>query len=179
MERIIWRKHPLTALILLDKMWTPVFLLFGLVYVIINVLLSKHYYVFISWIIWLCISRCIKLSYYFLEKPQYIVYIPLFILFQYFQAIIKIVALFTLSERGWMTRPINVVGNEIVRTGDYAEENKSDNSSKVDIIIEMDGKKYNNSNNLSNKDIINKPDKKNNKKQEKQIKSNLKYIFSE
>jgi len=43
----------------------------------------------------------------------------------------------------------------------------------------MNEKKYKNSNNLSNEDIINKPDKKNNKKQEKQIKSNLKYIFSE
>ena len=116
----IWRKHPFTAFILLDKMITPLYLFFGLFWVIIYALVTKDYYMFISWAIYLVATRILKLCYYLWENGIiYIVYIPIFILFQYFQNLIKIIALITIKDRSWGTRDIKVVGNEIVRTDEY------------------------------------------------------------
>lgn len=128
-EGKIWKYHPITAFIMVDKMLTPFFLLFGLCYVIPIIILRESYYAFIAWAIWLFGTRCLKLCYYLYDNPEYIVYIPVFVLFQYFQSVIKIIALFTLYERGWGTRDIEIVGNEIVR--------KKDMNNKDDHIVEV------------------------------------------
>lgn len=143
-ERKVWKKHPFTAFILLDKMVTPFFLLFGLVFVLVTAIVSEKYYVLVPWAIWLFVTRSLKLLHYLADKPVYILYIPVFILFQYFQSIIKIYALFTMYERGWGTRDIKVVGNKVVRTNEIVKDKNNSNQSNNN----------QNNNNNNNNEII-------------------------
>jgi hypothetical protein len=117
-ERKIWRNNPFTAIVMLDKVITPFFLLYGLFYLPISSIIRRDYVTFVGWLCWLVFSRVVRLVYYFWNHPFHIVYIPFFILFQYLQAIIRIIALFTLYERGWGTRNITFVGNTIQRDGE-------------------------------------------------------------
>lgn len=117
-ERKIWRNNPFTAIVMLDKVITPFFLLYGLFYLPISSIVTRDYVTFVGWLCWLVFSRIARLVYYFWNHPFHIVYIPFFIMFQYLQAIIRIIALFTLYERGWGTRNIAFVGNTIQRNGE-------------------------------------------------------------
>ncbi|EIE91570.1 hypothetical protein RO3G_16281 [Rhizopus delemar RA 99-880] len=58
----------------------------------------------ISYIIWLLLTRFIKLIPHFLKRPQDIWVLPAWLVFNYYFAIMKIYALFTLHEVGWGTR---------------------------------------------------------------------------
>jgi hypothetical protein len=134
-ERKVWKNNPYTAFVMFDKIFTPFLMIGGLVYtfvlcfthkplITVNVLPKAYgttkdgfdYPLFIGYMIWLLISRTLKLYYYLWEFPHHIVYIPMFIFFQYVQALIRLYALVTLYERGWGTRKIEVKGNEIVRS---------------------------------------------------------------
>lgn len=130
-ERKSWRRHPFTLYFMFDKMITPFFLLFGLFFVTITILVNGKYYAFVPWAIWLFVTRCIKLSYYLVHKPIFILYIPVFILFQFFTAFLRIYTLFTTYERGWLTRDISVVGNTIVRTDEIG---KNTDDVHVDVV---------------------------------------------
>ena len=113
-ERKIWKRHPLTAIIMFDKMLSPFFIVGGLIFIVVTIFMGLDFELFIPWLIWLVATRILKLSYYLVEHPQYIVYIPVFVVYQYFQAVIKIIALFTMNQRGWLTRSVKVKGNVIV-----------------------------------------------------------------
>jgi cellulose synthase/poly-beta-1,6-N-acetylglucosamine synthase-like glycosyltransferase len=134
-ERKIWRNNPYTAFVMFDKIFVPFLMIGGVVYTLIlcfthksllpNLLPSqdlenyKHtfdYQLFIAYIVWLLISRTIKLYYYLWEFPSHIIMVPVFVFFQFVQAFIRIYALITIYERGWGTRKIDVVGNEVVRS---------------------------------------------------------------
>jgi cellulose synthase/poly-beta-1,6-N-acetylglucosamine synthase-like glycosyltransferase len=117
-ERKIWRNNTFTAIVMFDKVVTPFFLLYGLFFVPIGAIIRKDYVMFVGWLCWLVFSRVLRLAYYFWKHPLHVVYIPFFIMFQYLQAIIRIVALFTVYERGWGTRSIAFVGNTIQRNGE-------------------------------------------------------------
>lgn len=116
-EKAVWKNNLFTALVLLDKMVTPFFLCFGLFYVPIIAGLKLNWVSIIGWVAWLHFSRTIRLVYYLYRKPWNIVFMTFFILFQYLQGVIRVFALFTVYERGWGTRDIKVVGNEIQRDG--------------------------------------------------------------
>lgn len=117
-ERKVWTTNLFTAIVMLDKFITPFFLLYGLFYVPIISYIRRDYVILVGWCVWLVFSRIIRLSYYFIKNPANIIFIPFFIMFQYLQAIIRILALLTLYERGWGTRNIVFVGNTIARNGD-------------------------------------------------------------
>jgi len=51
-----------------------------------------------SWLVWLVATRTAKLLPHLWRRPQDIIYVPAFILFGYYFAIMKIYALFTLHE---------------------------------------------------------------------------------
>lgn len=140
-ERKIWRNNFYTACVMFDKLFVPFFMMYGIVYTITLCFTHKSfikvpgfpkgvdadkgtfdYPLFLAFIAWLFISRTIKLYYYIWEYPQHIVFIPLFILFQYAQTLIRLYALLTLYERGWGTRKVEVKGNEIVRSDGVAVE---------------------------------------------------------
>ena len=57
-----------------------------------------------SYMVWLMATRTAKLLPHLWHQPEHIIYVPAFILFGYYFAIMKIYALFTLHETAWGTR---------------------------------------------------------------------------
>ena len=114
-ERAVWKNNPFTAIVMLYKVVTPFFLMYGLFFVPISAIIKQDYVMFVGWLIWLVFSRILRLAYYFMKNPLHMILIPFFIIFQYIQAIVRVWALFTLYERGWGTRNITLNGNTIER----------------------------------------------------------------
>lgn len=121
-ERKVWVNNPFTAVVMFDKMITPFFLIYGLFYVPIQAIVDKQLTLFVGWLVWLIVSRSLRLIYYFVFNPGHVILIPFFIMFQYVQAIVRIWALLTLYERGWGTRDITFKGNTIERGEDKENE---------------------------------------------------------
>jgi len=57
-----------------------------------------------SYCVWLSATRTAKLLPHLWHTPHHIIYVPAFILFGYYFAIMKVYALCTLHETGWGTR---------------------------------------------------------------------------
>jgi hyaluronan synthase len=99
----IWKKHKMLALHMLDKFIQPITLLLGPAYLLVA-LYFKHWEIAVIIVSWWMVSRTIKLFPHLREKPEDIVILPLFILSTYWMAIVKVYALMTIDEQGWITR---------------------------------------------------------------------------
>jgi cellulose synthase/poly-beta-1,6-N-acetylglucosamine synthase-like glycosyltransferase len=118
-ERKIWKLHLFTALLLFDKLFTPIYMLYGLFIIPIISILRFDYVIVIGWIIWLLFSRGMKLIHHFNRKPEDLIYLPIYIAYQYLLILIRIYALFHLSNSSWGTRDVGVNdNNEFIRTGE-------------------------------------------------------------
>ena len=133
LERDIWRTTPFTAFILLDKMITPLCVVFGIVWICVWNPIRDRNEAFIGWAIWLFISRVFRLAPYLLYKaseflsknplniinPLFyicgILYILAFIVFQWVQVVIRLYAFMTMYKTNWGTRSITVKNNVVVR----------------------------------------------------------------
>ncbi|KAF7309651.1 hypothetical protein MIND_00336200 [Mycena indigotica] len=134
MERHIWTSHPYVAYTMVrtplisapltltytsypqvDKLFNPFTLLIGPVFVArlmvqSTIPVSEGGYhlpwwnILASYIVWLFATRTAKLLPHLWQRPQDIIYVPAFILFGYYFAIMKLYALCTLHETGWGTR---------------------------------------------------------------------------
>jgi cellulose synthase/poly-beta-1,6-N-acetylglucosamine synthase-like glycosyltransferase len=120
-ERHIWKNTPLTAFIILDKMITPFIIVYGLIVVILSIWLLEKRTVLVGWLIWLVFTRSLKLCYYLWKHPQYIVYIPVFIAFQYVQGVVRIYALLTLFNMNWGTKDVTVKDGKVVRKSEIGQ----------------------------------------------------------
>jgi hypothetical protein len=132
-ERKIWAACPFTSIVMLDKFYTPFFLLFGPTYVLIFFFINgMNYIVLVAYVIWLLVSRAVRLCYHFAEHPGQIVYLPFFVVFQYLQALIRVYALLTLYNRSWGTRQVTVgKDGKVARTGEMKDmEEDSDDESQ-------------------------------------------------
>ncbi|KAK9763991.1 hypothetical protein K7432_008888 [Basidiobolus ranarum] len=110
-ERVIWYRYPYVAYTMLDKLFNPITLLAGPVLVAaLCVKAAKGLYhlplwvVLVSYFIWLLLTRVVKLLPHFWRRPQDIIYVPVFVLFNYYFAIMKLYALLTLHVTAWGTR---------------------------------------------------------------------------
>ncbi|KAG1446487.1 hypothetical protein G6F56_009553 [Rhizopus delemar] len=114
-ERYIWRRHPYVAFTMIDKLFNPLTLLAGPIMVGVFASLQEKragptnpplpaWNIAISYIIWLLLTRFIKLVPHFVKRPLDIWVLPAWLIFNYYFAIMKIYALFTLHEVGWGTR---------------------------------------------------------------------------
>ncbi|KAI8576388.1 hypothetical protein K450DRAFT_257062 [Umbelopsis ramanniana AG] len=114
-ERYIWRRHPYVAFTMVDKIFNPITLLSGPILVCIFAIEQKDkagptnpplpgWNIAISYIVWLMLTRAMKLIPHFIKRPQDIIHIPAWLIFNYYFAIMKVYALFTLHEVGWGTR---------------------------------------------------------------------------
>lgn len=119
---------------MLDKFWTPFFLLFGPIYVLTLFFLNGLDWVaLIGYVLWLLASRAIRLCYHFVEHPFHILYLPFFLVFQYLQAFIRIWALITILDFHWGTRDVGVGKDGLVaRTGEM-EDAGADESETLDM----------------------------------------------
>ncbi|KAG0364727.1 hypothetical protein BGZ54_007219 [Gamsiella multidivaricata] len=108
MERVIWRRHPYVAFTMVDKIFNPITLLSGPISVIVMACEGKFHLpiwdIIISYVVWLMMTRIIKLLPHLFKRPQDIIWVPAFLIFGYYFAIMKLYALFTLHEVGWGTR---------------------------------------------------------------------------
>ncbi|OAX40903.1 hypothetical protein K503DRAFT_686565 [Rhizopogon vinicolor AM-OR11-026] len=124
MERHIWTTHPyvaytmasfISACDIVDKLFNPFTLLVGPCLVGYLVLKSTipvedggyhlpWWNIILSYVVWLMATRTAKLLPHLWHTPSHIIYVPAFILFGYYFAIMKLYALFTLHETGWGTR---------------------------------------------------------------------------
>ncbi|KAL0957056.1 hypothetical protein HGRIS_003154 [Hohenbuehelia grisea] len=115
MERHIWTSHPYVAYTMVDKLFNPFTLLVGPC--LVSVLIYKStipveqggyhlpwWNIILSYMVWLSATRTAKLLPHLWNRPQDIIYVPAFILFGYYFAIMKLYALCTLHETGWGTR---------------------------------------------------------------------------
>ncbi|KAH9919480.1 glycosyltransferase family 2 protein [Epithele typhae] len=114
-ERYIWTAHPYVAYTMVDKLINPLTLLAGPVFVFYILYRSfipvenggfhlPWWNVLVSYLVWLLVTRAFKLLPHLWHRPQDVIYLPAFILFGYYFAVMKIYALFTLHETGWGTR---------------------------------------------------------------------------
>jgi len=60
--------------------------------------------ILLSYAVWLTITRTLKLLPHLWKRPRDVIYVPAFIAFGYYFAVMKMYALFTLHEVGWGTR---------------------------------------------------------------------------
>jgi hypothetical protein len=115
MERYIWTTHPYVAYTMVDKLFNPFTLLVGpclVAYLMFKstVPVDKGGYhlpwwnILGSYFVWLMATRTAKLLPHLWHRPQDVIYVPAFILFGYYFAIMKLYALCTLHETGWGTR---------------------------------------------------------------------------
>jgi len=115
MERHIWTVHPYVAYTMVDKLINPLTLLAGPCFV--SYLMYKStipvaqggyhlpwWNILLSYFVWLLSTRTAKLLPHLWNRPQDIIYVPAFIVFGYYFALMKIYALCTLHETGWGTR---------------------------------------------------------------------------
>jgi len=115
MERHIWTVHPYVAYTMVDKLFNPFTLLVGPV--LVSILIWKStipideggyhlpwWNIVASYMVWLMATRTAKLLPHLWHQPEHIIYVPAFILFGYYFAIMKVYALFTLHETAWGTR---------------------------------------------------------------------------
>eukprot|EP00474_Spongospora_subterranea_P002358 CRZ02816.1 hypothetical protein [Spongospora subterranea] len=106
-DRKIWRRYPYVAMNMLDKMLNPITLLIGPVFIIYAMVMHPRwspYAIGASEVVWLFFSRYIRLAEHWRRKQWDIVYLPLYIVFNYFFALMKVYALCTLHITGWATR---------------------------------------------------------------------------
>jgi cellulose synthase/poly-beta-1,6-N-acetylglucosamine synthase-like glycosyltransferase len=114
-ERHVWTKHPYVCYTMIDKFINPLTLLVGPA--LVSYLLYKStkpidqggyhlpaWDIAVSYIVWLFCTRTLKVLPHLWDRPKDIIYVPVFILFGYYFAIMKIYALFTLHKTGWGTR---------------------------------------------------------------------------
>ena len=93
-------------------------------FIVIGLTISKHNtFIFVGFLAYLLVTRSIKgIMYFAYGNPRppfwWILYMPHFIIFQYFSAVFRIWALFTLRNRKWGNRNVKVSNKtgEIVRT---------------------------------------------------------------
>jgi len=115
MERHVWTSHPYCAYTMVDKLFNPFTLLYGPIVVAVVVYKSTKpvsdggfhlpwWNVILSYMVWLTLTRTAKLLPHLWNRPGDIIYVPAFIAFGYYFAIMKLYALVTLHETGWGTR---------------------------------------------------------------------------
>ena len=96
-------KHPIFTLYLLDRAIQPFTLLISPVYFIVALIL-KLWIPVITILVWWHFSRLIKMFPHLKKYPLDIWMLPVFILFNFVSAYIRLYALFSLNLQGWITR---------------------------------------------------------------------------
>ncbi|KAH8552595.1 nucleotide-diphospho-sugar transferase [Umbelopsis sp. PMI_123] len=142
-ERYIWRRFPYVAFTMLDKMLNPFTLLSGPALVVVFSVQQSRiagdtnqplpgWNIAISYIVWLLLTRAIKLLPHFFRRPLDIIWLPAWLVFNYYFAIMKIYALLTLHEVGWGTRAGVATGlaADIAKEKNDSSESGSDDNDR-------------------------------------------------
>lgn len=101
-SRWLWRNKFL-AFHLLDRFVQPFTLLLGPIYFFVAIF-KGHWLAVGVLLFWWLVSRSVKTYPHLRKNPQDIIYLPAYIAFGYFLAVIKIYTLFTIDTQSWITR---------------------------------------------------------------------------
>lgn len=99
----IWKNHKWLGFYMIDKFIQPVTLLLSPIFFLISIV-SGFFPAALVLVAWWLISRAIKIYPHFKERPQDIFILPVYIPLTFIMAVIKIYALITIGEQGWLTR---------------------------------------------------------------------------
>ncbi|MDP1883777.1 MAG: right-handed parallel beta-helix repeat-containing protein [Candidatus Moranbacteria bacterium] len=102
-ESWVWRRNKILAFHMIDRFFQPFTLLLGPVYFFVAI--SRGYWQIIPiFLAWWIISRSIKIYGHLKKYPDDILIMPHYVLFTFVSAVIKIYALLTVGQQGWITR---------------------------------------------------------------------------
>ncbi|KAJ3071535.1 hypothetical protein HK102_006412, partial [Quaeritorhiza haematococci] len=106
-ERQIWGRHPYVAFSMLDKFFNPITLLAGpitVAYLTTRTTELPVWVILVSYFTWLFVTRLIKYMPHFVRRPQDVLFVPVWIVFNIYFALMKIYCLCTLHITDWGTR---------------------------------------------------------------------------
>lgn len=106
-ERTVWRRYPFVAFTMIDKMFNPITLLAGpitVIYLTTRTEILPPWVIIISYCVWLMLSRLIKYIPHFIHRPQDVITLPVWIVFNIYFALMKVYCLCTLHVTEWGTR---------------------------------------------------------------------------
>jgi cellulose synthase/poly-beta-1,6-N-acetylglucosamine synthase-like glycosyltransferase len=120
LERWAWRR-PYLALTMLDKMVATFTVLVAPVYMVLAIV--EHRWLFVlALFIWWWVSRSAKLLPHLRRRPSSFLLVPAFVGVTFVMAVVKIYALATIRRQRWLTRQVEVVDGEVVRTSQTSDD---------------------------------------------------------
>lgn len=96
-------KHLIFSLYLIDRAIQPFTLLVSPIYFMVSIVLGQWIPVFVI-LVWWHLSRLVKMYPHLRKHPGDIWILPIFILFSFVSAYIRLYALFSINMQGWITR---------------------------------------------------------------------------
>ncbi len=133
LERWAWR-HPFLAFTMVDKGISSFTLLLSPIYMTLAIV--RQDWLFVGLLTaWWYVSRSVKLLPHLRRRPSSFFFIMPFVGLSFVMALIKIWALLTVRRQRWLTRDVEVVGDEVVRVGSGADQAAGAMSSGVASII--------------------------------------------
>ena len=101
---------------MLDKMISAFTLLAAPLFMTLAVVQGKWAFV-AALATWWWVSRALKLLPHLRRRPSSFWLVPAFVLLSFAMAVVKLVALLTIKQQRWLTRQVQVIDGEVVRTG--------------------------------------------------------------
>lgn len=119
LERNVWFKYPFLAIIMVDRFISPITMLTGICLIVYGTIASGNMFILTAGIGYIFTIRILKLIPYFtcVEKRRPLTwarYIPMFIFAQYCGALMTIYAVFSLNNRKWGNRNVEVDSNNVI-----------------------------------------------------------------
>lgn len=99
----IWKREKLLALHMIDRFTQPFTLLIGPIYMIFSLIMGQWLIAGIL-VLWWLVSRAIRIFPHLKNRPSDILILPFYLFSTYFLAVIKIYAMISLRQTGWITR---------------------------------------------------------------------------
>lgn len=115
LDRWAWR-HPFLAFTMLDKAVSSFTLLAAPTFLVLSLARGAWQFA-LALMAWWWVSRSIKLLPHLRRRPMSLFLVPPFVLISFGMALVKIAALLTVRKQRWLTRQVEVVDGEVVRTG--------------------------------------------------------------
>lgn len=103
MSTWIWKREKFLAYHMIDRFTQPFTLMLGPIYLFFSIIWGDWLITAIL-LIWWHVSRAIKIYPHLKHRPSDIVILPLYVLSTYYIGILKIYALVTMRQMGWITR---------------------------------------------------------------------------
>lgn len=99
----VWRREPALALHMADRFFPIFTMLLGPIYFFIS-LYFGYWQLALILFIWWMVSRAVKIFPHLRERPQDIFMLPVYVAMTYVESLIKLYALISIDEQGWITR---------------------------------------------------------------------------